>query len=104
MITTTTETIAGRTITETLGLVTGNTIQSKHIGRDIAAGLKGIVGGELRGYTEMTSVARDEALARMITEATALGADAVVGVRFSTAMVMTGAAEMLAYGTAVKLS
>ncbi len=95
--------IPGRKITEILGIVTGNTVRAKHIGKDILAGLKNIVGGELQEYTEMLSDARKEALNRMIKEAEKLGADAVVGVRFTTSQTMTGAAELLAYGTAVRL-
>ena len=87
---------------EMLGLVKGSTIQSKHIGRDIGAGLKTIVGGELKGYTEMMDQARAIATDRMMAEAQAMGADAVVNVRFSSASIMQGAAEVMAYGTAVK--
>lgn len=101
MILTTLDTIDGHA-TQTLGLVRGNTIRSKHIGRDIGAGLKSIVGGELTGYTEMMTEAREEATERMKAEATAMGADAVVGMRYTTSMVVGGASEILAYGTAVK--
>lgn len=101
MILTTTEYIAGREL-ETLGLVKGATIQSKNIGRDIGASLKSIVGGELQGYTEMMEDARDLATQRMVKEAEAMGADAVVCVRFSTSAIMPGAAEVMAFGTAVK--
>ena len=100
----TTETIAGHTIGKHLGLVTGNTVRAKHFGRDIAAGLKTLVGGEVRGYTEMLTEARTEAIDRMVASGQALGADAIVNVRFSTAMVMQGMSEMLASGTAVKLA
>ncbi len=100
----TTETVPGRTVTADLGIVTGNTVRAKHIGRDIMAGLKTIVGGEIRGYTEMLSDARGQALLRMQEEARALGANGVVNVRFSTSTVSEGMSEMLAYGTAVKLS
>ena len=103
VIVTTTFDIPGRKIEEVLGIVTGNTVRAKHIGKDILAGLKNIVGGELQEYTEMLSDARKEALARMVKEAEKLGADAVVGVRFTTSQTMAGAAELLAYGTAVKL-
>ncbi len=96
-----TETIFGKNL-ETLGLVKGSTIQSKHIGKDIAAGFKTIVGGELKGYTEMMEEARKVATERMIAEAQALGADAVVCVRFATSAIMQGAAEVIAYGTAVR--
>lgn len=99
----TTEHIAGTEIVETLGLVRGNTIRSRHVGSDIAAGLKGLVGGEIRGYVKVMSDAREEATARMAEDAERLGADAIVGVRFASAQVMAGAAEILAYGTAVKL-
>lgn len=103
MIVSTTEQIAGTEVSEVLGVVRGSTVRARNIGRDIGAGLKGIVGGEVKTYTEMTAAARDEAYNRMVNEAVDMGADAVVGVRFSTSLVMTGASEMLAYGTAVKL-
>jgi len=104
MIVTTTETIPGKTTKEILGIVKGNTVQTRHIGKDIWAGLKTIVGGELKGYTEMIMQARDEATTRMITEAKKMKADAVVNVRYTTSEVMQGAAEILAYGTAIKLN
>lgn len=100
---TTTNDIPGREIAAVLGIVQGNTVRSRNIGRDIGAGLRGIVGGEIKTYTDMTSNARDEAFNRMQNQAIALGADAIVGVRFTTSMVMQGASEMLAYGTAVTL-
>lgn len=103
MILATTETVLEREIIAILGIVTGNVVQSKHIGRDIMASLKGIVGGELKGYTEMFNEARDQAMSRLETEALALGADAVIGVRFTTSAIMDGACELLAFGTAVKL-
>lgn len=103
MIVVNTETIPGKTIKETLGIVKGNTIRAKWIGKDIVAGLRNIVGGELKEYTEMLQEAREQSLARMIKEAKKLKADAVVNVRFTTAQTMAGAAELLAYGTAVKL-
>ena len=103
MIIVNTENIAGKTVVETLGIVKGGTIRAKHIGKDIFAGLKSIVGGELVGYTEMISEAREEAIERMTKEAEELKADAIVNVRFSTSQVMTGAAEVMAYGTAVKV-
>ncbi len=103
IIVTTTETVAGREITETLGVTKGSTVRARNIGRDIGAGLKSIVGGEIKTYSEMTASARDEAYNRMVNQAIEMGADAVVNVRFTTSMVMAGAAEMLAYGTAVKL-
>ncbi len=103
MMLATTERIEGRQIKETLGLVRGNTIRAKWFGKDIIAGLRQIVGGELKEYTEMLTEAREEALQRMIKEAETLGADAVVEMRFSTSQIMANAAEILAYGTAVKL-
>ncbi len=99
----TTEAVEGRKVEEVLGLVRGNTIRARHIGRDVMAGLRNIVGGEIKEYTRMLSQARDEALSRMIKEAEALGANAVLGVRFTTSQTMSGAAEILAYGTAVRL-
>jgi len=101
MIVVNTETIPGYVIRETKGLVQGNTIRAKHIGRDIAAGLKNLVGGELRGYTELLTEARRQAIERMLTQADELGANAIVNVRFSTSAVTQGAAELYAYGTAV---
>jgi uncharacterized protein YbjQ (UPF0145 family) len=98
-----TESIPGKEIVEVLGLVRGNVIQAKHLGKDIAAGFRTIVGGEIKEYTEMMSEAREIALKRMIEKAEELDADAVVNLRFMTSMVMTGAAEILAYGTAVRL-
>jgi len=103
MIITTTFEVPGKNISETLGIVIGNTIRAKHIGKDITAGLKSIVGGELKGYTEMLSEARAEALQRMAQNAKKKDADAIIGVRLATASVMSGSAEILAYGTAVKL-
>ena len=103
MLLVTTDTVGGKTITETLGVVKGQVVQSKHVGRDLMAGLKTIVGGEIKGYTEMMDEARAIATDRMIEEAKKLGADAIVGVRFGSSSVMEGASEMLAYGTAVKL-
>ena len=99
----TTESVPGKEIVEVLGLVRGNVIQAKHLGKDIAAGFRTIVGGEIKEYTEMMSEAREIALKRMTEKAEELGADAVVNLRFMTSMVMTGAAEILAYGTAVRL-
>lgn len=104
MLCTTTETIAGKEITQTLGPVSGNVVQSKHIGRDIMAGLKTIVGGELRGYTELLSEARNIAVQRMLTSAEEKGADAVVGIRFTTSAIMATSSEILVFGTAVKLA
>lgn len=104
MILTNIGTVPGREIVKQLGLVQGNTVRAKHLGRDIAAGFKNLVGGELRGYTELMTEAREEAMARMRQEAEALGADAVVNIRFATASVTAGASELFAYGTAVKLN
>jgi len=95
--------IPGRKIVKTLGLVQGNTVRARNIGIDIVAGLKNIVGGEVKSYTKMTVQARKESFNRMINEAVKLKADAIIGVRFTTSVVMQGASEMLAYGTAVKL-
>jgi len=103
MIVVNTQEIAGREILEVLDLVRGNTIRARHIGSDVMAGLRNIVGGEVKEYTKMISEAREESLKRMIEEAEKLDADAVVNVRFTTSQVMSGAAEILAYGTAVKL-
>lgn len=103
MIYVTTPTIAGKEIYETLGLVRGSTVRARNIGRDIFAGLRNIVGGEIPEYTSLLVQAREEAIKRMLGEAQRLGADAIVNVRFNTSQVMQGAAEMLAYGTAVKL-
>ena len=102
MVLLTTEGIPGREY-EVLGMVKGNTVQSKHLGKDIGAGLKTLVGGELKGYTEMLSESREVATARMIQEAESLGANAIVAVRYSSASVMDGAAEVLVYGTAIKV-
>ena len=104
MIIVTTETIEGRKIEEVLGLVRGNTIRARNVGRDIMAGLRNIVGGEIKDYTRMLSDARDQALERMIRDAESKGANAILGVRFTTSQTMAGAAEILAYGTAVRLS
>jgi len=104
MIVTTSESIAGRRIVRTLGLVRGNTIRARHIGRDITAMLRNVVGGEVSEYTKLFGEAREQALDRMVEEAEGLGADAVVAVRFQTSEVMSGAAELLAYGTAVQLA
>ena len=101
MILTNTENIPGKEY-EVLGPVSGSIVQSKHIGKDLMAGFKTIVGGEIKGYTEMLMEARQEALSRMSTEAEKLGADAVVSIRYTTSSIMEGASEVLAYGTAVK--
>ncbi|GHT81556.1 UPF0145 protein [Betaproteobacteria bacterium] len=94
----------GYTITRHLGLVQGSTVRAKHVGRDIMAGLKNIVGGELKGYTELLNESRQEAIDRMSEQARAVGANAVINVRFSTANIAAGAAEILAYGTAVVIA
>ena len=101
MIVVNTEQIAGYRITEIKGIVQGNTVRAKHAGRDIAAGFKNLVGGELKGYTELLTESRREALRRMMAQAEQLGANAVVNVRFTTSAVTSGAAELYAYGTAV---
>ena len=100
---TTTENIAGQNNVDTIGVVTGSVVQSKHVGRDIMAGLKTIIGGELAGMTEMLVEAREKAVNRMLDDAKKQGADAVVGVRFTTSTIMPGSSEILAFGTAVKL-
>jgi len=99
----TTETIAGEEISESLGVAMGNTIRARNIGRDIMAGLGTIVGGEVPEYTEMMAHSRDQAIQRMEQKANEMAADAIVTVRFSTAMIMQGTAEVMAFGTAVKL-
>jgi len=101
MILVTTDFVPGKTIKKTIGLVRGNTIRARHLGRDISAALKNIVGGEIRDYTKMMAESREQALDRMIEEATNLGANAVINVRFTTSMIMQSASEILAYGTAV---
>ena len=103
MLVVNTDFIAGQRITESLGLVRGSTIRAKHIGKDIMAGLRTIVGGEIKEYAEMITESRNEAMRRMQAQAEKLGADAVINVRYMTAQVMSGAAELMAYGTAVKL-
>ena len=99
-----TESIPGRTIVEFYGVVTGNTVRAKHVGRDIMAGLKNIVGGELKGYTELLQDSRNEATQRMMEQAASMGANAVINVRFATSSISQGAAELFAYGTAVRVS
>ena len=101
MIVVTTDSIPGRRVVKTLGLVKGNTIRARHVGKDILAGLKGLVGGEIMEYTKMVAESREQSLDRLVEEAEALGANAVVGLRFTTASMMQGAAELLAYGTAL---
>jgi uncharacterized protein YbjQ (UPF0145 family) len=103
MIIATTETIAGYTVSKTLGTVVGNTIRARHVGKDFLAAMRTLVGGEIKEYTQMLAESREQALQRMKAQAEALEADAVVGVRFQTSMIMSFTAELLAYGTAVKL-
>ncbi len=101
MIITSCEHIASRKVIKTIGLVKGNTIRARHIGRDIAAALRGIIGGEITEYTKLIAEAREQAIDRMIADATARGANAIIMVRFGTSEIMKGAAELLAYGTAI---
>ena len=101
MILATTDQLDGKRVTEVKGLVQGNTIRARHVGRDIMAGLRNIVGGEISEYTKLLTESRAQATQRMVAEAEARGANAVVGIRFVTSMVMSGASELLAYGTAV---
>lgn len=103
MIITTTETVPGHEITEVLDIARGSTIRARHVGRDLMAGLKNLVGGEIKEYTKLLAQAREEAIDRMIYDAEQLGADAVVNVRFNTSAVMQASSEILAYGTAVKI-
>ncbi|MFQ5531965.1 MAG: YbjQ family protein [Candidatus Nanoarchaeia archaeon] len=103
VIVTTSMEVPGRKIAQILGIVRGSTVRARNIGRDIGAGFKNLVGGEIKTYTEMASQARDESFNRMVNQAVEAGADAIIGVRFVTSMIMQGASEMLAYGTAVKL-
>ena len=101
MIIVTTQDVPGKTVTKSLGLVRGNTIRARHIGRDIAAGLRNIVGGEITDYTKMMAESREQAIDRTIEEAESLGANAIICARFTTSMIMQSASEILAYGTAV---
>ncbi len=103
IIVTTANEVSEKTVVQILGIVKGNTVRARNIGRDIGAGFKSLVGGEIKTYTDMISHAREEAYNRMVNEAIKLNADAIVGFRFMTSMIMQGASEMLAYGTAVKL-
>lgn len=103
MIYTTTDSIPGREVAEILGVVTGNVVQTKHVGKDIMAGLKSLVGGEIGGYSEMLTEARQTAISRMVKAALELDADAIICLRFTTSSIMTNASEVLAYGTAVML-
>ena len=99
-----TEFVPGKRIVRVFGLVQGSTVRAKHLGRDIAAGLKNLVGGELKGYTELLNESRSEALRRMAEQAEAMGANAVLNVRFGTSTITAGASELLSYGTAVELA
>ena len=103
MVITNIETVPGKTVMEHFGLVSGSTIRAKHIGRDFMAGLRNLVGGELKGYTQLLQESRQQAMDRMIEEARLMGANAIVNVRFSTSSVAQGAAELYAYGTAVRV-
>ena len=103
MIVVTTDTVADHAITKTLGTVIGNTIRARHLGKDISAGLRSLVGGEITEYTGMMAESREQSLLRMLDRAEKLNADAIVGVRFQTSMIMQGSAELLVYGTAVNL-
>lgn len=103
MIVTTTNEVPGKKITKIIGIVKGSTVRARNVGRDIGASFKSVIGGEIKTYTEMTNNSRDEAYNRMVNDAVDKGADAVIGMRFMTSMVMQGAAEMVAFGTAVKL-
>jgi uncharacterized protein YbjQ (UPF0145 family) len=104
MIVVTTETVAGQSITKTLGTVIGNTIRARHLGKDISAGLRSLVGGEITEYTGMMAESREQSLQRMLDRGKEMNADAIVGIRFQTSMIMQGSAELLVYGTAVKLA
>ena len=102
MMVTTTETIPGREVQEVLGIVFGSCVQTKHLGKDIGAGLRSAVGGEAKGYTELLEESRRTAMQRMIQDAEKLSADAIIGMRYATAQTMRGAAEIIAFGTAVR--
>lgn len=104
MLMTTQDIFQDKTIAETLGIVRGNTVRARHVGNDIVAGLRNLVGGEVTEYTKLLAEAREQSLDRMIAEANGLGADGIVAIRFITSPVMQGSAELLAYGTAVKLA
>ncbi|MAG07827.1 hypothetical protein CMI46_03365 [Candidatus Pacearchaeota archaeon] len=103
IIITNTETIPGKKVVQILGVVKGNTVRTRNIGRDIGASLKNIIGGEIKSYTDMIAQAREEAYNRMVNQAVDLKADAVINMRFMTSSILAGASELLAYGTAVKL-
>jgi uncharacterized protein YbjQ (UPF0145 family) len=102
MIVVTTDSVPGRRVVEVMGLVRGNTIRARHVGRDIYAAFRNLAGGEVREYTKMLAESREQAIDRMLEEAERLGGDAVLGVRFTTSMIMSGAAEIMCYGTAVR--
>ena len=102
MMVTTIENIPGREVKEVLGVVFGSCVQTKHIGKDLGAGLRSVIGGEAKGYTELMEEARRTAMQRMIKDAKKLGADAIIGMRYATAQTMAGAAEIIAFGTAIK--
>lgn len=104
MVIVTDASVARKTVIETLGFVTGSTVRAKHVGSDIMAGLKSVVGGELKGYTELLANGRDEAIYRLKQDASKLGADAVISMRLTTSMIAVGAVEIMAYGTAVKFA
>ncbi|UCC60846.1 MAG: YbjQ family protein [Dehalococcoidia bacterium] len=104
MILVTTDNVEGKQIVKTLGLVRGSTIRARHLGHDIMAGLRNLVGGEITDYTKMLAESREQAIQRMVQEAEGMGANAIVSVRFVTSMVMSGASELLAYGTAVEIA
>ena len=101
MLITSTENVPGKRVTKVIGLVQGSTVRAKHVGRDIAAGLKGLVGGELSGYTELLVESRNQSIQRMVQQAEKYGANAIVSVRFSTSAITPGASELFCYGTAV---
>jgi len=104
MVITNTETVPKREIVEVLGIARGSTVRARNVGRDIFAAFKNLVGGEVKEYTRLQAEAREQAMERMVNDAKRLGADAIVNVRFATSMIMQGASEILAYGTAVKLA
>ncbi|MFC2034619.1 YbjQ family protein [Chloroflexota bacterium] len=101
MIITTSEQVTGKTIIKTIGLAKGSTIRARHVGKDILAGLRGVVGGEITEYTKMMAESREQAIQRMVEDAEKQGANAIIGMRFTTSMVMSNASEILTYGTAV---
>ena len=103
MLMSTSDSIAGREISQTLGVVTANAVRARHVGRDVLAGLKTLVGGEIGAYRDLMTESRDQAIERLRTEAEAMGADALVSVRMTTSSIMQGASEVLIYGTAVRL-